>query len=63
MNVEEILEDKKEFCNFLRTFADDFEKTTDLPLIGLQISAFFMSLKKSVWQEIATAIIPFLKGE
>lgn len=58
---EEILAEKKEFCNFIRKFADDFEETTDLNIVGLKISAFFMTLKKSIWQEIATELIPFMK--
>lgn len=63
MTKEEILEDKKEFCSFLHTFADGFEKTTDLYLIGAQISAFFMTLKTSIWQEIAQGLTPFIKGK
>ena len=63
MTKEEFLEDKKEFCKFLRNFADSFEEITDLWLIGAQISAFFMTLKTSIWQEMAQSLIPFEKGE
>jgi hypothetical protein len=63
MNDEEILKDKKEFCKFLRTIADDLENTKDVILLCVKMQAFFQTLQASTWYEIIQKIELFMKGK
>lgn len=63
MNDEEILKNKKEFCDFLRSFADEFEKTTDIISAAMRITAFFKTVETSSWWKLAQFLSPLMKGK
>lgn len=60
MSDEEILESKKKFCDFLRSFADNFEKTNDIVRASMKIAEFFSVLESSSWGKLAQFVRPLL---